>query len=38
MNHAAQTLTMAVSFWGYISLLPTIIVGAVVLAVVWRKD
>jgi len=38
MNHAAQTPTMAVSYWGYNSLLPTIIVAFVVLAVVWRKD
>jgi len=29
---------MVVSYWGYISLLPTLIVAFVVLAVVWRKD
>ena len=36
MNHAAQTLIMAVSYWGYVAFLPTMIVAFVVLG--RRKD
>jgi hypothetical protein len=38
MNQAAQTLTMAISYWGYIAFLPTMIVTCVVLGVIRRKD
>jgi hypothetical protein len=38
MNHAAQTLTMVVSYWGYLAFLPTMIVACVVLSLIRRKD
>jgi len=38
MNHEAQTLVMAVSYWGYVALLPTMIVASVVLGLIRRKD
>ena len=38
MNHAPRTLSMAISYWGYVALLPTIIVASVILGVVRRKD
>ena len=38
MNHAAQTLTMVISYWGYVAFLPTMIVAFVVLGLVRRKD
>jgi hypothetical protein len=38
MNHAAQTLTMVISYWGYIAFLPAMFVAFVVLDVVRRKD
>jgi hypothetical protein len=38
MNHDAQTLIMAVSYWGYVALLPTMIVAASVLGLIRRKD
>ena len=38
MNHAAQTLTMAISYWGYVALLPTMIIAFVVLCLMRRKD
>jgi hypothetical protein len=37
MNHAAQTLTMAISYWGYVAFLPTF-ATCVVLGLIWRKD
>jgi hypothetical protein len=37
MNHAAQTLTMAISYWGYVAFLPTMIVASVVLGLMGRK-
>lgn len=38
MNHAAQILIVAVSYWGYIALLPTMIVASIVLCLIPRKD
>lgn len=38
MNHAAQTLTMAISYWGYLAFLPTMIAASVVLGLIRRKD
>jgi hypothetical protein len=38
MNHAAQTLTTVISYWGYVGFLPTMIVAFVVLVLVRRKD
>ena len=38
MNHAAQTLTMAISYWGYVAFLPTMIVALVVFDLIGRKD
>jgi hypothetical protein len=38
MNHAAQTLTTVIWYWGYVAFLPTMIVAFVVLALVRRKD
>ncbi len=38
MNHAAQTLTTVLSYWGYVAFLPTMIVAFVVLGLVRRKD
>jgi hypothetical protein len=38
MNHAAQTLTMAISYWGYVGFLPTMIVASVVLGLMGRKE
>ena len=37
MNPAAPTLTMVVSYWGYVAFLPTMIIAAVVLGLVRRK-
>jgi hypothetical protein len=37
MNHAAQTLTMAISYWGYVAL-PTIFITFLVHGVIRRKD
>jgi hypothetical protein len=38
MNHSAQTLTMVISYWGYVAFLPTMIVAFVVLSLIRRKD
>ena len=38
MNHAAQTLTMTISYWGYVALPPTMIVAFVVFGLMGRKD
>jgi len=38
MNHAPETLTMAISYWGYVALLPAIVVGFVVEGLIRRKD
>jgi hypothetical protein len=38
MNHAAQTLTMVISYWGYLAFLPTMIVALVVLGWTRWKD
>ena len=41
MNQPAQTLTMAISYWGYIALLPALIIGFIVGQSSWparRKD
>jgi len=38
MNHAAHTLTMVISYWGYVAFLPTMVVAFVVLGAVRRKD
>ena len=38
MNHTAQTLTMVISYWGYVAFLPTMIVAFVVLDLIRRKD
>ena len=38
MNHAAQTLTMAISYWGYVAFLPAMIVAYIVLGLIRRKD
>jgi hypothetical protein len=38
MNHAAQTLTMVISYWAYVAFLPTMIVALVVFGLVRRKD
>ena len=38
MNHAAQTLTTVISYWGYLAFLPTMIVTFVVLGLIRWKD
>jgi hypothetical protein len=38
MNHAPQTLAMAISYWGYVAFLPTMIIAFVVLGLIRRKD
>ena len=38
MNHAVPTLTMVISYWGYVALLPMMIVASVVLCLIPRKD
>ncbi len=38
MNHATQTLLMAVSYWGYVALLPTMIIASVVFGLSRRKE
>ena len=38
MNDAAETLTLTISYWGYLALLPTIIVSFVVLGLIGRKE
>ena len=38
MNHAAQTLTMVISYWGYVAFLPAMIAAFVVLGLIRRKD
>jgi hypothetical protein len=38
MNHAAQTLTMVISYWGYVAFLPMMMVASVVLGLIRRKD
>ena len=38
MNQPAQTLIMALSYWGYVAFLPTIIIASVVLGLVRRKE
>jgi hypothetical protein len=38
MNQAAQTLTMALSYWGYVAFLPAMIVASVFLGLMGRKD
>ena len=37
MNHAAQTMTTVISYWGYVALLPAMIVASMVLGLVRRK-
>lgn len=38
MSHAAPTLTMVISYWGYLAFLPAIIVAFVVLGWIPRKE
>jgi hypothetical protein len=38
MNHTAQTLTMVISYWGYVALLPTMFVALVVHGLIRPKD
>jgi hypothetical protein len=38
MNHAAQTLDMAISFFDYVALPPLMIVAFVVFGLIRRKD
>ena len=38
MNHAAETLALTISYWGYVALLPTLIVIFVALGLMRRKD
>jgi len=38
MNDAARTLSMALSYWGYVALLPGMIIASAVLGIVRRKD
>ena len=38
MNHASQALMMAISYWGYVTMLPAMIVASVILGLVRRKD
>jgi hypothetical protein len=38
MTQTAHTLTMIISYWGYVAFLPTMIVACVVLSVIRRKD
>lgn len=38
MKHAAQTLTMVISYWAYVAFLPTMIVAFVVHRLIRRKD
>jgi hypothetical protein len=38
MNQAPQTLTMVLSYWGYVAFLPAMIVASVVLGLIRRKD
>jgi hypothetical protein len=38
MSHAPQTLTMVISYWGYVAFLPTLIAAFVILGLIRRKD
>jgi hypothetical protein len=38
MNHAAQTLTMVISYWGYVAFLPMMFIAFVVHGVIRRGD
>ena len=38
MNDNAQTLTMVISYWGYVALLPAMIIASVVFGFIRRKD
>ena len=38
MNHSAETLTMVISYWGYVTLLPMLIVASVVLGLKRPKE
>lgn len=38
MNYSAQTLIMAVSCWGYVAFLPTMIIACVVLSLIRWKE
>ena len=38
MNDGARTLSIAISYWGYVSLLPAMIIASVILGIVRRKD
>ena len=37
MSHAAQTVAMAVSYWGYVALLPAMLIASLVLGLIRRK-
>jgi len=38
MSHAPETLTMVISYWGYVVLLPAMIIASVVLGLIRPKD
>jgi hypothetical protein len=38
MNHAAQSLTMAISYWGYVAFLPALFIALAVHGLIGRKD
>ena len=38
MKDAAPTLIMVVTYWGYVALLPTLMVAFLVLGFIRRKD
>jgi len=38
MNHAAQALTMAISYWAYVASLPTLFIALVVHGLIRLKD
>ena len=38
MIDAAATLTMVISYWGYVAFLPTMLIAFVVLGLIRRKD
>jgi len=38
MNHAARALTMAISYWAYVALMPALFIALVVHGLIRRKD
>ena len=38
MNHAAMSLTMVMSYWGYVAFLPMMLIAFVLHGLIRRKD